>query len=146
MNDRPLPEILIRGIPNANFLDDDGNPATALFLFNKDIPRDDNNREESVNWHDDENARKIAFEQKKEDQTLQFKSGIALLSKPELDRIIKTKSAENRLSYERRRLPENSYHGNLLLDKGTPKLVMQKIAASIATCAVLDVIKNPNTQ
>lgn len=128
----PFPEEFIKGVPNKNFLDEEGNPGMQLFyieLKQGAAIRDDGFIESSINWRDDDNAIKHILQQEKEPGKLQFQEGAALLSRLELDRI---KLKDQRLTYERRPIEGNCYHGNILLAENVPKSVMRKIAAAIA--------------
>ena len=135
------PSKILRGIPNKEFLDEYGNPHTSLFNFSRpSSDRNDNNIEESINWEDDEDAIRFTLEQKK-DGRIQFSEGIAVMSRSEVDRLCIRMVVKNKLTYERKKLPENKYHGNLLLANDTPKKLKAKIAAGLALC-VEEVIKS----
>jgi hypothetical protein len=127
------PDYLIRGIPNPDFLDEDGLPSAGLFNFNKpESVRLPSYREESINWYDDEEAIRHTFNQRKEDDSIQFKAGIAILPRSELDKIKNNPNVRQRFDYERYRLPTNQYHGNMLVKMDTPKPLIRKIAAQLA--------------
>ncbi|MBN2132808.1 MAG: hypothetical protein JW741_25130 [Sedimentisphaerales bacterium] len=66
---------------------------------------------------DDENAIPFTLNQTKDNGSLQFKVGIAILSRRSLDRIKKDAVFAGFLDYERDQLETNPYHGNLLLKK-----------------------------
>ena len=82
--------------------------------------------------YDDENALKLIFEQKKDNGEYQFKVGAVILSKIELDKLCKRPQLIGRLSYERRKITGNEYHGNLLLKKDTSKKIRFMLASSLA--------------
>ena len=127
------PDYLIRGIPNQDFLEADGLPSSQLFQFNKpESVRLPGYREESINWHDDDGAISHAFNQTKDDGTVQFKVGIAILLRSELDKIKNNPNVRQRFGYERYPLPRNPYHGNMLLKMDAPKPLIRKIAAQLA--------------
>lgn len=127
---------LLRGIPNKQFVDSDGSPSASLFHFGTKsniLHREDGFHEESINWHDDQGAKNLIFAQKKENGELQFKAGIAVLIRKELDHIRSLPLVKNyQLFYERKAIDGNEYHGNLLLKSNTPTPIMKKIAAMIA--------------
>jgi len=126
------PDYLIRGIPNPGFLDEDDLPSANLFYFNKpESVRLPGYREESINWHDDDAAITHTFNQRK-DGSVQFKVGIAILLRSELDKIKNNPNVRQRFDYERHPLPENPYHGNMLLKTDAPKPLIRKIAAQLA--------------
>ncbi len=76
------PDELLRGIPNKDFVGDDDYPASSLFYFKirvNQTNRSDCLLEESINWKDDDEALVLLFKQKKDDGSIQFKAGIAVL-------------------------------------------------------------------
>ena len=128
-----LPDNCIKGIPNKDFVIEDGNVAAHLFNFDSKHNRpDDDLCEQSINWQDDEDAIEFTLKQKKDDGTIQFKAGAAIIPREEIDRLSKLSTVKEVLSYERRKLDNNPYHGNLLLKKDVPKPTMRMIAASLA--------------
>jgi hypothetical protein len=128
------PDTCIKGIPNHSFVGPNGFPSTHLFYFDPPHAREDGWIEESINWEDDEQAIDFTLNQKKDDGTLQFKAGVALIPRGEIDRLNSQPSIANSLGYERAPLDGNPYHGNLLLQEAVPKAIMKKIAAGIALC------------
>ena len=140
------PNEILKGIPNSDFIDEYESPTSNLFYFNKRKTlqqRADGFREESICWRDNEEAVEILLNQKK-DLTLQFKAGIAVLSKHEIDILKNRPMIKQKLTYERNEVPGNKYHGNLLLKDDVPDRVMKKIAANIALCCFKYTITNYN--
>ena len=131
------PDFFIRGISGSNGLDEEGAPAAYLFYFGeKNLPiRKDGYWEESINWQDDDGALTLLLEQKKDTNEYQFKVGAVFVSRHEIDRIRKLPYVGHQLDYERKELPENKYHGNLLLQNTVSKARMKRIAAAIALSA-----------
>jgi len=112
-----FPDSCIRGIPNPSCLLRDGNCVVAnatLFPFPGERVRLDGWIEESVNWMDDEDAVAFTLSQAKEDGEHQFKIGVAVVPRIELDKIGKKYGTE-RFTYDRSPTEVNRYHGNLLL-------------------------------
>ena len=124
------PENSIKGIPNSDFLIEGRNVASHLFHFKQTT--DDVAIEQSINWEDDESAIGFTLNQKKENGDLQFKAGVAILPRSEIDRLSRYPSIREMLSYERSPLANNPYHGNLLLQANVSKRIMKQIAASLA--------------
>ena len=142
-----FPNKLLRGISAENQIVDDGYASAVLFYFEErknQEQREDNYFEESISWRDDKGADDIIFNQKKNDGNVQFKFGAALVCRSELDRIIVTPLVNRQLSYERKELADNPYHGNLLMSRNVSKRVRKQIAATIATMCVREIIQNPN--
>ena len=129
------PEELLRGIPNQDCMAEDGYPGTSLFHFQQkqsSSARHDKYMELSINWRDDDGALNILMEQKKEDGTYQFKIGVAVLSRKELDRIRRMPRFKGSFNYERKSLPDNPYHGNLLLIEELPTNLKRMVQTLIA--------------
>ena len=126
------PENIIKGIPNNDFLVKDGtnkNVHSHLFEFKQ---REDGSVEQSINWEDDESVIDFTLNQKKANGDLQFKEGVVILSRAEVDKLNRRPTIGGVLSYERSPLDGNPYHGNLLLQANVPKPIMKQIAAHLA--------------
>jgi len=130
----PYPDNCIKGIPNANCLLDDGAIASlTLFAFHGDRSRSDGWIEESINWMDDEHAIDATLAQTK-DGDFQLKVGVALIPRSELDKL-KKRTGTGSFDYERARLPDNDYHGNLLLKEDVEKTLKTMIRSALALAA-----------
>jgi len=134
------PRNSIKGIPNNDFVIADGSVGSHLFHFRDEHKRDDGWVEQSINWEDDESVIDFTLQQKKEDGELQFKAGVAIVPRSEIDRLKNRPTIKGMLSYERRPLDNNPYHGNFLLKAEVPKPTMKKIAAGLAL-AVSEIFK-----
>lgn len=125
------PKNCIKGIPNDDFWNkEDGIVYSHLFHFKP--TRDDGGVEQSVNWEDDESVIDFTLNQKKENGDLQFRAGAAVVPRFEIDRLIERPTIRGLLSYERKPLDDNPYHGNLLLQANVSTPVMRMIAAGLA--------------
>jgi hypothetical protein len=123
----------IKGIPNNDFMvKEDCSIGSNLFYFNLENVRSDGWIEQSINWEDNDTVIDFTLAQEKADGTLQFKAGIAIFPRDEIDRLNRQPTLKGLLSYERQPLENNPFHGNILLKSGVPKLTMKKIAAGIA--------------
>ena len=49
-----------------------------------------------------------------------------------MDKIKNERSFQHFFKYEKRELPENKYHGNLLLREGCPKITRDMLATKLA--------------
>ncbi len=128
---KPFPDYCLRGISDPASIDEEGAPTASLFQFNNSH-RIDGLIDESINWMDDQGAVDTLFQQKKEDSTIQFKYGAAVLPRKEIDRISKGQWFRDRLLYERALVEGNNYHGNILLKKETPKPRKRMLCALLA--------------
>lgn len=128
----PFPDNCIRGIPNQSFMIEDGSIGSHLFHFDNKHRREDGWIEQSINWEDDENAIEFTLNQKKEDGSFQFKAGVVIIPRKEIDRLNRRPTVNGVLSYERQPLENNFYHGNILLSQNVPKHTMKKLAAGLA--------------
>jgi hypothetical protein len=127
------PKKLLRGISDSNWVDADGRISSAAFQFDSNIERTDNFEEASVNWYDDKKALDILLSQRKEDSdTPQFKGGAAVLPRSWVDTMMKNPTGKGIINYERKELPDNKYHGNLLRSLSLPKNQRTMISAALA--------------
>ncbi len=124
------PENCIRGIPTKDNIKD-GKILSNLFEFKIIVDRHDGLMEQSINWEDDETVINFTLNQKKDDGTFQFKIGLVILSRIELDQLNKKYVMGGILSYERQTRDDNPYHGNLLLPSDTPSFRHKQIKAWI---------------
>jgi hypothetical protein len=139
MSNTEYPDYYLRGITGKDVLDEEGIPTSSLFQFQ--LPsRPDGFIEESINWYDDEGAVDTLLLQKKNNE-IQFKIGAVVLERKRIDDIIKSQGIKNRLAYERNHLPENQYHGNLLLSGELSRRKKNQIAGSISLF-YMDVLPN----
>ena len=142
-----FPDEFLRGITQKEQIGDNGFPSSSLFLFQdrkSQEKRADKYLEESINWRDGKGAEDTLFNQERDDGRVQFRFGAAVVCRRELDRVIVKPVVNRQLSYERKKIPENPYHGNLLLNKDVQKRVRNQIAATIAIMCVKEIIPNPN--
>lgn len=130
---RPLPNRFFRGLSSEKDFTPEGYITPSAFEFHDHTnDRDDNYWEASINWDDDEKALSTLMEQRSEKTNkLMFDKYVYLL----LSQVRSDLSApieEKYFKYERRPLPNNIYHGNLLalgsLDKKTKNLFKSSLA------------------
>ncbi|MEW6348867.1 MAG: hypothetical protein AB1646_07365 [Thermodesulfobacteriota bacterium] len=103
--------------------------------------------EASINWEDDDTVIGFTLDRRKEDDQgegedrqerrdeFQFKVGVALIPTECLDSVRRNPTTRRLLSYERARLPNNPYHGNILLLQTVEKKTRVQIAGTIASFA-----------
>lgn len=142
------PAQFLKGIPNKSFIGNDNGPTSDLFYFlleHQKENRKDDYLEESICWRDDELSDSILLSQRKENGNLQFTVGAAVMCRLELDSITKKPLVKGFLDYERKEVPGNKYHGNLLLHKNVQTREMKKIAATIANMCFIEIVPNTNT-
>ena len=125
------PDNCLRGISNQSQVQEDDLVANDVFYFLDDHTRADGTFEQSINW-DDENAIPFTLSQKRQDGSLQFRGGVAVIARCDLDRLSKLPAFGEALSYDRQPLPENPYHGNLILTAGISKARRKAIAVTLA--------------
>jgi len=140
-----FPAEFLRGVSNENdFLDSEGLPKQSLFQFSK-VPRaKDGNYDLSITWRDNEEAVSIIMNQQKEKGGIQFKAGLAVLSREKLDSmiVIGDPMCREDLSYERDKKPENKYHGNIVhKPEGKER---QAIFRAILAMSFVGIIKQTN--
>jgi hypothetical protein len=131
-----FPDSCIRGISNCDCLLEGGAVAyMTLFDFHSSPLRNDGWTEESINWMDDEHALGFTLNQVKESGDPQFKMGVAILPRVELDRIRRRHGFAGHFGYERAPLEGNQYHGNLLLRDDISKPLKNMIRSALALAA-----------
>jgi len=126
------PDNCLRGISNQSQVQEDDLVGTDVFYFLDDHTRADGTFEQSINWDDDENAIPFTLSQRRQDESLQFRGGVAVIARCDLDRLSKLPAFGEALSYDRQSLPENPYHGNLILAAGISKVRRKAIAVTLA--------------
>jgi len=129
------PDYLIRGIYHPNLIDENDLLSAESFPFHKESSRLPDYHEESINWYDDEEAITHTFNQKKDGDTFQFKGGIAILARSEVDRLKYIIHLKDRFTYERCPMDTNKYHGNLLLKTDTSKQLKRTVTGMLALYA-----------
>lgn len=126
---------MLRGISSPEWITAEGALTTAAFQFSSNPNRTEGAEfeEVSINWYDDENALKLLLNQRKgNSDSAQFKGGVAILTRQYIDDLINRPIVKGRLSYERKSVPGNDYHGNLLCRSDTSKHLKSIISAGIA--------------
>lgn len=131
------PSNCLRGIPNPSYFNPDGTVGSHLFYFEANDHRTDGWNDLSINWEDNDSVSEFTLSQKNPDGGLQFKGGLVVLPRDELDRLNNRPLVKGLLSYERDALPDNPFHGNLLLQANTSKPTMKLIAAGLALAVSL---------
>ncbi len=133
------PDNCIRGISVTDHLTQEGTASTALFQFKERT--NDNWSELSINW-DDGNVLEFTFTQRKDDGELQFNVGAVVIPTNKIDDLINLPTASGHLAYERQPLPDNRYHGNILLNSNISKPLKTMLRAGLAM-AVSRIVRNP---
>lgn len=127
------PKRVARGIINDTLMQDNM-PSAALFKnFETGSDRQDEYSELSINWCDCEDAVTLLLKMKREDAPV-YKCGVAILSREEIDSLRRRPATRGFFSYERRPIPDNNYHGNLLLRNNVSKQMRDLIANGLALC------------
>jgi len=135
------PDTCIKGIPNDDFLIEDGSVASHLFYFKQVHKRDDGWIEQSINWNDDDFVVEFTFNQRKENGEVQFKVGLTSIPREGIDNLNEQPTVNGILAYERQPLGDNPYHGNIMIRADVPKPTMKKIAAHLASIVTEVILK-----
>lgn len=107
------PVKMLRGISSFNSIKD-GLVTSSAFQFDH-FARQDGYRELSITWYENEEALDTIKKQKKDDESIQFKAGIAELDISDLKVALKPHFIRKTMRYEKSPTRTNKYHGNLLL-------------------------------
>jgi len=143
-----LPEKFARGILNSNFIDNEGQPSIQLFVFeDKSLNTISNNLELSINLLSDVDAitQLLNETSTKYLGDLLYKEGVVVLSTECFH--LMSAFPNNRkygLAIKEDALPNNQYHGNLLMKSGVSKPIRMKIAYAIFQNCFLDYINGRN--
>jgi hypothetical protein len=135
----PYPDCCLKGIDLKDAISDDGEIGSHILYF-KVAERPLSWEKQSINWQDDDSAIGFTLGQTNQDGTLQFKYGVLVLSRYEIDRINNRPQISGILSYEREPLQYNDYHGNLLLAAGVSKKKMKQVAATLVAYATEKIV------
>ena len=133
------PDNFLRGFSDKGLLAPDGVGVSAAVFHFAESKTNNGWLEQSVCWEDDGSVVDLMLRQKNRDGTIQFKAAIVRVPRSCVHYINGLQQTKELLSYERKELDENPYHGNLLLKKDTHKITMTKVSALLAS-HVLDVI------
>lgn len=126
------PDNCVRGIPNDTFINSDGTIGAHLFYFDKLSDAVPEKKEVSINWEDNDSVVAFTLAQRQDDGTFHFKFGVAVLPREAIESLSILPTIKGLLSYERRKLNGNPFHGNILLDIKASKKTMKQIAAALA--------------
>lgn len=132
----------IRGIADPGNVSSDGQVMTGAFIF-PDTDRGDGWFELSINWEDDNAAVGFSLTQTNKDGSLQFKAGVITFPKAEIDRLNTDTLVRGLLSYERKKIAGNKYHGNLLLKSDTEKKVSRMVSANLGLLSGAQLHQHP---
>ena len=125
-----LPNSCLRGLRKANWVLDGSLIATDAFAPDSRTAeqRTDGGKETSVNWEDDSQAEKLTLSDKNK-----AGYGAARIATADIAQTSNTVVAvATPLLCERKRLPENPYHGNIVFSAKVGKRMEMMLAASLA--------------
>lgn len=147
MEEEKYPSDFFRGIPTKDYVyvsPDIGNmKAVKSDAFQFDVLRDDGYREMSINWNDDSNSIKLLFDQKRDNGKYHFQAGAVKIDLASVKQLFKQFIDSKEFAYERKKLDDNPYHGNLLAKDTAPKETRKKLMYGLSLIAE-SVIDNPN--
>jgi hypothetical protein len=130
-----FPDRCVKGIPNEAFVAPEGIVGAHLFYFKVEGARDDGWIEQSINWEDNETVIEFTLNQTRETGEIQFRVGVVTVPRERIDELNARPVYRDLMSYERQPLPDNPYHGNLLLRETVSKPMMKLLAAHLAMAA-----------
>lgn len=141
MDTTQYPENFWRGIPNKEFISN-GFVLASAFQFD-DTSRLDGMKELSINWNDCEQALITALNQRKPNGKLQFPAGVVNLELAKVEFFLSSFVSQGLFAYERSELPENPYHGNLLITESLDKQRRSLISSGLALVAGTNITYQP---
>ncbi len=137
MTNRDMPDDFLRGIANSDFICE-GNVLFSAFQF-ESADRSDGMMEASINWYDSEESIEVLLNQQKPNGKKQF-VGVAKLKRSKI--LLNINSLKMHLSYERKEISGNPFHGNLLVSEGLNKQLRTLIMNCLALVAGTNIIYN----
>ena len=132
-----FPSKCLRGLSTQESVSSQGRVTQHAFFFKKESNNSQGQLENSVNWFDDDGVIQLSHLQTRADGQPQFKFGLALFSTDQLNFICNQPHILGKLMYERAPMPDNKYHGNLLLDQTYSDADMKTLAGFLAAISTL---------
>jgi hypothetical protein len=129
-----FPDHCLRGVKDKQHVSHDKPVNPAVFYFDRENDTPNVFWEMSVNWQDDESVIAFTVEQRRSDGRYEFLAGCVTLSREDIDGLSKLRGMRGILSYERKPMDGNQYHGNLLLTPETPKELVKRVAMALIFC------------
>ena len=126
-----FPGSALRGILNKNFIDN-GRPKHNV--FKEGFCSNGEHYELSINWYDCEEALdqiKNQINDKKNEPRYRF---AVPLIREDIDRISCTTGLQGKMSYERAKLDDNEYHGNIIMGNGCVENDLKNLSFSLIFC------------
>lgn len=136
------PDTLWRGISNSDFICD-GYVLVSAFQFSKAVATDGFN-ELSINWNDNDGSLELLLSQRKENGKLQFSAGAAKLETAKMKQYLSDFFESGTFKMERNSIPNNAYHGNLLIRNNANKQIQTMIANALALVAGTHIVPQTN--
>lgn len=135
---KPFPEHFYRGFSSHECFTAFGYVGAGAFKFapNTDEPRSDCFNEASINWDDEPQALTTLLAQiNSRTGERQFKYGYVKIPMSDLLPRVREHMRNGHFDYERRPLPNNIYHGNLLLHSSFQKAELKTFEDGLAMIA-----------
>jgi hypothetical protein len=132
------PSHYLRGIRKQDWILPNGQVDTPAFLpdTRTAAQREDRAAETSIAWQDDDGAVDVML------GDTNAAHGVARLPRSGIDQIMSQRSCVGSLSYERRPLPINRYHGNILFLTDSKRLRTMMAAAIALTVPPSEVLRS----
>lgn len=96
-------------------------------------------QEASVTWDDAQEALEVVRLQRNKDEQIQFKGGIGVLDTSDLLDMRRLPIFRSHFNFEKRDVPGNKYHGNLLWNKQAEDVLHKRVRIHLANL-IKDVI------
>ena len=145
-----LPEKIYRGLTTKDNITEEGYILSSAFQFseyNANERSGDDYRELSINWGDDDGAKKVLLEQKKVGRDeLQFKAGYCIIQKRKVLSLLQCYIEREHFHMERSPVEAseyngfqgNKYHGNFLVSNKLRKALVKNVENCLATLAYIE--------
>jgi hypothetical protein len=118
------PPTCLRGIPNKEpqYFSTTGDITGYIFRpHSEQKPNKAGWYELSINWEDDDTVEKFTLQTLRDNGSIKYKGGVARVGRNRIERLGKIEQFNGYIGYERSPLPDNPFHGNVLLHQDKVK-------------------------
>ena len=126
-----FPDYALRGILNESFIEN-GRPK--FNVFKDGFESKEERYELSINWYDCEEALdQIKNQINDKKQEPRYKFAVPLI-RGDIDHISYTSQLQGKISYERAKLDDNKYHGNILMSNNCLDSDLKSLSFTLTLC------------
>lgn len=144
MDNDEYPNCFFRGVQKESDVDNGIYLKSSAFLFGSEVREEDNMKELSIIWNDNDDALPTLLRQQNKKGTgVMFEAGYATIEMPRFKIVFDNYLRDALMAYERKPLEENKeygieanpFHGNILLHSKVSDQIKKNIQHTLATLA-----------